>query len=258
MSLQACADLVARAGRESFAAVMAAPVEARRILFPVQAFALEVARAPWASEEPMIAQMRLQFWRDVLEEAEAGKARAHEVAAPLAEAVAAGVPVAPLMACVDAREWDIGREPFKDEAAFWAYLDATGGGLVWAAAAALGAGAEAEEGLRAWGRGAALARYFQAVPELESRGRMPLVDGRPDAVKALAEQGLADMTSGAVQRGALGQVGSAPMLLGAMAPVLLRKAISAPGRVAAGALEMSEFRKRFRLMRMAATPEWKM
>ncbi|QDC09929.1 phytoene synthase [Oceanicola sp. D3] len=258
MSLQACADLVARSGREGFAAIMAAPVEARKILFPVQAFALEVARAPWASEEPMIAQMRLQFWRDVLEEAEAGKARAHEVAAPLAEAVKAGVPVAPLMACVDAREWDVGREPFADEAAFWNYLDATGGGLVWAAAAALGAGTEAEEGLRHWGRGAALARYFQAVPELESRGRYPLVDGRPEAVKALAEQGLAEMTSGAQWRGKLGSEASAPMLTGAMAPVLMRKAISAPGRVAAGALGMSEFRRRFRLMRMAATPEWRM
>ncbi|MCO6382287.1 squalene/phytoene synthase family protein [Oceanicola sp. 502str15] len=258
MTLQACADLVARGGREGFAAIMAAPVEARRILFPVQAFALEVARAPWASEEPMIAQMRLQFWRDVLEEAEAGKARAHEVAAPLAEAVAEGVPVAPLMACVDAREWDVGREPFADEPAFWDYLDATGGGLVWASAAALGAGAEAEAGLRGWGRGAALARYFQAVPELEGRGRMPLVDGRPEAVKRLADEGLAAMTSGSVCRGELGTAASSPMLLGAMAPVLLRKVQNAPGRVAAGALEMSEFRKRFRLMRMAATPAWRM
>ncbi|MBS8228625.1 squalene/phytoene synthase family protein [Vannielia litorea] len=258
MTLQACADLVARSGRETFAAVMAAPVEARRILFPVQAFALEVARAPWASEESMIAQMRLQFWRDVLEEAEAGKARAHEVAAPLAEAVAEGVPVAPLMACVEAREWDIGREPFADEAAFWAYLDATGGGLVWAAASALGARPEAEAGLRGWGQGAALARYFQAVPELESRGRYPLVDGRPEAVKALAEQGLAAMTSGAEWRGKLAAAASAPMLTGAMAPVLLRKVFSAPGLVAQGALGMSEFRRRFRLMRMAATPEWRM
>ena len=206
----------------------------------------------------MIAQMRLQFWRDVLEEAEAGKARAHEVAAPLAEAVAEGVPVAPLMACVEAREWDIGREPFADEAAFWAYLDATGGGLVWAAASALGARPEAEAGLRGWGQGAALARYFQAVPELESRGRYPLVDGRPEAVKALAEQGLAAMTSGAEWRGKLAAAASAPMLTGAMAPVLLRKVFSAPGLVAQGALGMSEFRRRFRLMRMAATPEWRM
>ena len=78
MSLQACADIVAKGDRDGFAAVMAAPVEARRILFPVQAFALEVAKAPWASQEPVIAQMRLQFWRDAVEEAEAGKARLQE------------------------------------------------------------------------------------------------------------------------------------------------------------------------------------
>jgi len=177
MSLQACADIVAKGDRDGFAAVMAAPVEARRILFPVQAFALEVAKAPWASQEPVIAQMRLQFWRDAVEEAEAGKARAHEVAAPLAEAVEAGVPGGPLVALVDAREWDIAREPFADEAEFWAYIDGAGG-LIWAAAKGLGAPESAEAGLRGWGRGAALARFFAAVPELESRGLMPLVDGR--------------------------------------------------------------------------------
>lgn len=258
MSLQACAELVARAGRDGFAAIMAAPVAAREILFPLQAFALEIARAPWASEEPMIAQMRLQFWRDVLEEAEAGKARAHEVAAPLAAAIGAGVPVAPLAAAVEAREWDIARAPFEDAAALEAYLDATGGGLVWAAAAGLGATCAQEAGLRGWGRGAALARYLCAVPELEARGRVPLVDGRAEAVRALAGQGLGWMRAGAPMRGALGPVASAPMLDGAMAPVLLRQAMKTPRRVADGALGMSEFRKRVRLMRMAATPAWRM
>ena len=59
---------------------------ARRVLFPLYAFNIEVSRAPWVTAEPMIAEMRLQFWRDVVEEIAAGKPpRAHEVAAPLAE-----------------------------------------------------------------------------------------------------------------------------------------------------------------------------
>ncbi|MEQ8366967.1 MAG: phytoene synthase, partial [Roseicyclus sp.] len=62
MSLQACAELVARGDPDRFRATMAAPVDARRVLFPLYAFNIEVSRAPWVTAEPMIAEMRLQFW----------------------------------------------------------------------------------------------------------------------------------------------------------------------------------------------------
>ena len=68
MSLQACANLVARADPDRFAAVMAAPFDARAVLLPIYAAAAEVARAPWMTQEPVIAEMRLQWWRDVFEE----------------------------------------------------------------------------------------------------------------------------------------------------------------------------------------------
>ncbi len=74
MSLAACAALVERGDPDRFLAVMAAPAWARARLFPLYAFNLEVARAPWVTEEPMIAEMRLQWWRDVVESA--GRRRA--------------------------------------------------------------------------------------------------------------------------------------------------------------------------------------
>ena len=61
MSIQACADLVHRGDPDRFAAIMAAPVGARERLFPIFAFNLEVARAPWVTAEAMIAEMRLQW-----------------------------------------------------------------------------------------------------------------------------------------------------------------------------------------------------
>ena len=106
MSLQACANLVARADPERFSAAMAAPIAARAVLLPVYAASLEVARAPWLTQESMIAEMRLQWWRDVFEEIETGRPRKHEV-------VDALVPVlgpkgaAALDAMVLARRWDI-------------------------------------------------------------------------------------------------------------------------------------------------------
>ncbi|TNF18762.1 MAG: phytoene synthase, partial [Rhodobacteraceae bacterium] len=60
---QACAAIVEKGDPDRFASAMAAPVAARARLFPLYAFNLEVARAPWVTQEPMIAEMRLQWWR---------------------------------------------------------------------------------------------------------------------------------------------------------------------------------------------------
>ena len=67
MTVAACAGLVERGDPDRFLAVMAAPPAARARLFPLYAFNLEVARAPWVTQEPMIAEMRLQWWRDAVE-----------------------------------------------------------------------------------------------------------------------------------------------------------------------------------------------
>ncbi|MFM7443344.1 MAG: squalene/phytoene synthase family protein, partial [Tabrizicola sp.] len=72
MSVDACAELVSRGDPDRFRAVMAAPAFARAQLLPLYAFNLEVARAPWVTEEPLIAEMRLQWWRDVVENAASG------------------------------------------------------------------------------------------------------------------------------------------------------------------------------------------
>ena len=182
MSLEACAALVERGDPDRFAAVMAAPVAARARLWPLYAFNLEVARAPWVTREAMIAEMRLQWWRDVVCEP---RPRAHEVAGPLHALMAeVGLPVEVLDRMVAARRWDVYSEAFADRDAFNAYLDDTGAGLMWLAALALGAGPEAEVPVRAFGWATGLANYLRAVPELEARGRVPLVDGRPEAIRA--------------------------------------------------------------------------
>ena len=209
MTWQACAELVRKGDPDRFLAAMAAPVAARPVLFALYAFNVEVSRAPWVTAEPMIAEMRLQWWRDALEEIAAGKPpRAHEVAGPLADVLDAEGAQA-LDRLVAARRWDIGHAPFEDAAHFESYLDATAAGLMWTSVRLLG-GAEravqqaeaarqdptdpnlAEGVVRALGRAAGLARFLAAVPELEARGRVPLVDGRPQAVAALARRALAD------------------------------------------------------------------
>ena len=256
MSSEACAGLVERGDPDRFMAVMAAPVAVRQLFWPLYAFNLELARAPWVTQEPLIAEMRLQWWRDVVSEIGAGGVvRVHEVASPLARVVRGkSLPVALLDGMAEARRWDIYRAPFADEAAFSAHLDATAGHLMWLCALALGAEVAAEAAVRdvAWALG--LANWLRAVPELEARGRLPLVDGRQAAVKALAAEGLARLAR-ARRRGVSRAL--APALLPAwQAGGLLAQVVRAPGRVADGTLGLAEFRKRGGLAVRAVFGGW--
>ena len=251
MTTDACAALVERGDPDRFAAVMAAPVAARARLWPLYAFNLEVARAPWVTKEPMIAEMRLQWWRDVVAEP---APRAHEVAGPLHGLIRqAGLPVDVLDRVAAARRWDIYRDAFADRAAFDAYLMDTGGGLMWLAALALGAPPAAEAQVRALGWATGLANYLRAVPDLEARGRVPLIDGRPEAVRDLAAEGLARLKS---SRGV--RVGSArpALLAGWQTGALLAQVERDPLAVAEGRMGLSEFSKRGRLVWQALGGSW--
>jgi phytoene/squalene synthetase len=259
MTVAACAALVERGDPDRFLAVMAAPVAARAPLFALYAFNLEVARAPWVTQEAMIAEMRLQWWRDTVAAlAEPGPVRAHEVVAPLAEVVRGqGLPLAVMDRLVEARRWDIYREPFEDRAAFDAYLEDTGAGLMWLAASALGAPLEAEPAARAAGWAAGLAAFLRAVPELEARGRRPLVDGRAEeAVAGLARDGLARLAEAKRARGRVPPGAGAAFLSGWQTEALLRQVLADPRRVPEGTLGLSEFARRGGLAWAAITGRW--
>ncbi len=240
MSLQACADLVARGDPRRFRAAMAAPLAARGVLLPLYAFNIEVSRAPWLTEEPMIAEMRLQWWRDALEEIGEGRARRHEVVDALGFLDAEAVVL--LDQLVAARRWDIYRDPFEDAGHFQDYLAKTSGNLIEVALRALGGVPDAAT--RAIGAGAGLARFLVAVPELEARGRVPLVDGRPDAVASLARAALArwpDRVPASPGRAALFEAAGARRILW--------HAARDPGAVAEGRLAPSPLRESVGLMR---------
>ena len=174
--IQTCADLVHAGDPERFAATMAAPVALREKLWPLYAANLEIARAPWAASEPMVAEMRLQWWIDTIAELAAGSdRRGHPVTEALAPLLQADPALAPLLTGIaEARRWDCWREAFADRTAFDAYLDRTSGNLMWAAARTLGAPGTSEAPVRDFAWGAGLAAYLRAAPELEARGRIPL------------------------------------------------------------------------------------
>lgn len=249
MSLDACAELVARGDPDRFRAVMAAPLHARKVLLPIYAFNLEVARAPWMTAEPMIAEIRLQWWRDALGEiAEGGPVRRHEVATSLAgviDAEAAGL----LDRLVEARRADCYGEPFEDAAAFRAYLAETAGGLMWVAARALGAADPAP--VRAAGQAAGIAGFFLALPELAARGRQPLARLDAADLQALAREGLGHLAVARAGKARIAPKARVALLAGWRAPGVLARAAADPAQITAGGLEESGARKSLTLMRAA-------
>lgn len=248
MTLDACAGLVQRGDLDRFATVMAAPVAARAKLLPLYALNLEVARAPWVTSEAMIAEMRLQWWRDILDEIGQGKSRAHEVVAPLADLHrATPLPLDALDRMIDARRWDIYSDPFEGVPALTGYLDDTAGGLMWAAASALGAEAGDEAAVRDVAFAGGMAAFLRAVPELRARGRQPM----PLAfdVRALADEGLRRLGS----RKRIPRRIAPAVWPAWQAAAVLGMAKASPERVDAGALASPEFRKRGGLLWRALT-----
>lgn len=242
------AALVEAGDRDRFAAVMATDPAYRAQLWPLYALNLEIVRAPWASSEPFVAEMRLQWWVDALEALrDEGRVPAHEIGpalAPLRDHLG------PMIALAEARRWDCWREPFEDAAAFESYIDATAGHLAWAAARALGAPLETEGTLRARAFAAGLASFLVAVPELRARGRHPLLDDSADAISTLARAGLARLGSG----GALPAAARVALLPGWQARGILMRAAREPGRVLEGRLAPSEFARRAGLLRAVLLP----
>ena len=243
--LTACAALVEKADPDRFAAAMASPVSARAVLFPLYAFNVEVARAPWLTQESMIAEMRLQWWRDALEEIAAGQTpRRHEVITPLAR-ILSPADAKRLDRLVAARRWDIYKDPFEDADHFTRYLDDTAGTLMHVAARSLCGEAEAVQtpDLQAFGRATGLARFLQAIPELEARGRIPLVDGRPEAIAGLATTCLASALSRRKLQGAVPPSARPALTEGFLTHPLLMQAVREPQRVARGRLRLNPFKR---------------
>jgi len=249
VSTQACAQIVRKGDPDRFLATMAAPGFMRPAMFAIYAFNVEVSRAPWLTREPMIAEMRLQWWRDALEEIGKGAVvRRHEVTTPLAQ-VLDYEGSAILDKLVLARIWDCYQEPFENERHFRKYIEATGGGLMWAAARAVGVNS-GEDAIRDVGSAAGLANWLRAVPELTARGHHPLVESRPEAISALARAALEKLRNA---RKSVPRDGRPVTRSGWQADRILHSAAANPATVTGGRLHTSEFTKKLTLMMRVVT-----
>lgn len=153
--------------RERYLTALFAPADRREDLLALYAFNLEVAKTREVVREPMLGRIRLQWWRDALDEIFIGKPpRRHETVEPLANAILRrNLPREPFERLLLARERDLDETPVATLAELEAYAEGTSGELMALALVILGAADPAlQANARRIGRGYALAGLLRAVP----------------------------------------------------------------------------------------------
>lgn len=109
--------------RDAYVATLTAPADTRIHLAGLHLFAAEIAAIPLRVREPMAGMVRLQWWRDALQAPEA-------TGNPIADALKAtirerGLPLAPFLALLDAREFDLYDDPMPSRTQLEGYLGET-------------------------------------------------------------------------------------------------------------------------------------
>lgn len=107
-----CASLIRTHDRDRFFATLFAPVRPRRQLCALYAFNLEVARVREVVREPMPGELRLQWWRDLIEGLGRGEVSGHPVATALLDLLATtDTPRGALLNLIEARTFDLYDDP---------------------------------------------------------------------------------------------------------------------------------------------------
>lgn len=190
-----------------FHAALFAREPARERLMVLTALDIELSRAvdrrAGREEGPLIARMRLQFWRDVLNEAADGApARAHEIAAPLHALVEGplGTQIDRFHRLIDAREAEL--EGIPDRPAFDAWADARFGSFLRLAVQCCGVkGARGETAAAHTGRTIAIAFALRTARARAADGAPALLPGVDADTEAVLAEGavsplLADIARG--------------------------------------------------------------
>lgn len=122
-----CEDLLRRDDKERWLAALFIPAEVRPHAHALYAFSLEAARVGLRVTEPVLGEIRLQWWRDAVEGQNAGEAKASPAAAALLDTMARfSLPKAPLLEVIDARlSRDVYGEAMESDEALESYAEAT-------------------------------------------------------------------------------------------------------------------------------------
>src|SRR6516225_3664724 len=168
-----CAELVREADRDCFIATLFAPAHNRDALYALYAFNVETAHVRDRAREAAPGEIRLQWWRDVLQGERHGEARASPVAASLLNTIERHrLPVNAMLAFLEARRFDLYDEPMQTIAELEDYALKTTSALIAMAARILGVDAAMAAGSA--GIACALTQVSAALPGHAARRQLYL------------------------------------------------------------------------------------
>ena len=131
-----CRRLVAETDKERYWATLYAPADRRDALYALYAFDHEISRIAAVVREPMAGEIRLQWWREVLDGKRDEEAAANPVAAALLDILQRyDLPVAQLIDVIDAHATDLYKDKSVDIETYGA---AIAGAIIALAARILG------------------------------------------------------------------------------------------------------------------------
>jgi len=168
------AALVHRHDRDRYQTALFAPADRREALFALYAFNYEIARVREIITQAMLGQIRLQWWREIIDAAFAGAPpRQNEIAEPLAAVIGGHrLTRAHFDRIIDTRERDLADEPPATLAALEDYAEGTAATLLYLALEVLGVTEPAAHAAaREVGIGYALAGLLRAMPFHARAGR---------------------------------------------------------------------------------------
>jgi len=122
-----CFDIVRKHDPDRFLIGLLMPRTKRADLWPIYAFNFEVAKTAEVVSEPMLGNIRLQWWRDAIEEIYNGDIpRKHEVVEPLAAVIKKyDLPKDDFLALINVREFDLEYKMLSDWESFEIYARKT-------------------------------------------------------------------------------------------------------------------------------------
>ena len=174
-AFQACEELVRTADKDRWLASLFAPAPFRADLMALYAFNVEVAAVRERVSAPLPGEVRLQWWRDVLNGEARGDISGHPVAAALVDVIGRRrLPVKPLVDLVDARVFDLYDHPMPTTGDLEGYCGETSSALMQLAALILADGRDPGTADMAGHAGVAyaLTGLIRAFPLQASRGQV--------------------------------------------------------------------------------------
>jgi phytoene synthase len=168
---------VRRLDKDRFLASLFVPEAARRHVLAMLAFSAEIARVRDVVSDPLPGEIRLQWWRDLLESPNPNGANAPPMARALLDTIARfHLPIAAFVRLVDARVFDLYDDLMPDLNELEGYCGDTASALVQLSAIVLAGGSDPGTAEIAGHAGVAygLTGLLRAVPFHAARGQIYL------------------------------------------------------------------------------------